>query len=247
MGFKRGQFSINNHHSSEFNVSMSERPQRLSTGRVVELRPRPGNHSLVLDHAYYQNVVWKIKCYAKVKHLEDVSNQEDLIREWLDMESYSDFHYFFDEAFIYQAIVLPESLIFTGARKHGNLIPFEFSISLQPMKETFVGRQEKELKNNEKLHNPRKYHSKPRIHIFGKGDISFYINNQKFSIKGLESDIIIDSKLEESFHYKNGEVLFLDDKTIFNDFPELEKGWSEIKWTGNVSNFLIIPRWVAKV
>ncbi|MGH2162493.1 phage tail protein, partial [Enterococcus faecalis] len=40
MEFKRGQFFLNGKHSSAFNVFMRERPERLSAGRVVELRER---------------------------------------------------------------------------------------------------------------------------------------------------------------------------------------------------------------
>lgn len=246
MEFKRGQFKINGRHSSEFNVYMSERPQRLSASRVVELRHRPGNHSLVVDYGYYQNVEWSIKCYAKVRTLDEVSNHEDLITEWLDSSKYSDFYYFFDKNYIYQAMVVSPPN-FNGTRKHGNLIPFDFRISLQPMKQTVSGRNAIDLKNNDLLSNSRKYHSKPRIKILGRGDISFFINKDEFKIKNVPEEIIIDSEVEESFQYHNGEVLFLDDRTIFKDFPLLYPGNNQIKWNGQVDKFEIIPRWVTKV
>lgn len=247
MEFKRGQFLINNHHSSDFNVYMSERPQRFSSTRVLELRPRPGNHSLIVDHSYHQNVEWKIKCYSKVRELRDVSNQEDLIKSWLDTSNYSDFSYFFDDEYIYQAVVVPGTLVFTGSRRTGNLIPFEFVISLQPMKETYVGRYPIEIKNKDTLVNIRKYHSKPRIHILGRGDISFYINEIKYELKNVPEDIIIDSQIEESFQYQDGNILFLDDRTLFKDFPLLPPGTINLKYEGNVDKFEIIPRWVTKV
>lgn len=246
MEFKRGQFKINGLNSSEFNVYMSERPQRLSANRVIELRPRPGNHSLIVDHKYYQNVEWKIKCYSKVKYLDDVSSQEDLITNWLDAGSYSDFIYFFDREYIYRAVVT-EPPVFIGTRKNGNLIPFEFGVSLQPFKESYVGRNPIELTNGKTIYNSKKYHSKPRIHILGTGDISFYINNEKYQLKNVPEDIIIDSQVEESFQYHNGEILFLDDRTLFKDYPLLPPGWMTFKWTGDVSKFELIPRWVTKV
>ena len=45
---------LNGKHSSEFNVFMRERPERLSAGRVVELRERMGNDSIAVDFAYYK-------------------------------------------------------------------------------------------------------------------------------------------------------------------------------------------------
>lgn len=246
MEFKRGQFSINGHHSSEFNVYMRDRPVRLSAGRVIELRERPGNDSIVIDYKHYRNTEWSISCYAKVKYLDDVSNQEDLIKAWLDMGSYSDFYYYFDKEYVYQAIVVGEPS-FTGTRKNGNLIPFEFTISLRPFKEFKPGRNVILLNNETKLHNREKYHSKPRIHIFGKGDISFYINEKEYKLKSIEKDIIVDSKIEESFQYINGKLKMLDNKTMFDDFPLLSPGWSKIRWIGNVEQLEIIPRWVTKV
>lgn len=245
--FKRGQFSINGHHSSEFNVYMRDRPVRVSAGRVIELRERPGNDSIVIDYKHYRNAEWSISCYAKVKYLDDVSNQEDLIKSWLDTSNYSDFSYFFDDEYIYQAVVVPGTLVFTGSRRTGNLIPFEFVISLQPMKETYVGRYPIEIKNKDTLVNIRKYHSKPRIHILGRGDISFYINEIKYELKNVPEDIIIDSQIEESFQYQDGNILFLDDRTLFKDFPLLPPGTINLKYEGNVDKFEIIPRWVTKV
>lgn len=247
MEFKRGQFLINNCHSSEFNVYMSERPQRFTSTRVLELRQRPGSHSLVVDQTYYQNVEWKIKCYSKVKDLRDVSNQEDLIKSWLDTSNYSDFSFFFDEYYVYQAIVVPGTLVFNGSRRTGNLIPFEFVISLQPMKETYAGRYPIEIKKETKLINTKKYHSKPRIHIHGRGDISFFINKNKYELKNVPEDIIIDSQLDESFQYHDGNILFLDDRTLFLDFPLLPPGEITISYVGEVDKFEIIPRWVTKV
>lgn len=246
MEFKRGQFSINGHHSSEFNVYMRDRPIRLSAGRVIELRERPGNDSIVIDYKHYRNAEWSISCYAKVKYLDDVSNQEDLIKEWLDMGSYSDFYYYFDKEYVYQAIVVGEPS-FTGTRKNGNLIPFEFKISLRPLKEFIPGRNTKVLTKETTLINTRKYHSKPRIHILGRGDISFYINEIKYELKNVPEDIIIDSQIEESFQYQDGNILFLDDRTLFKDFPLLPPGTINLKYEGNVDKFEIIPRWVTKV
>ncbi|MGO3791660.1 MAG: phage tail protein [Enterococcus gilvus] len=246
MEFKRGQFYINDHHSSEFNVYMSERPKRTSSNRVIELRERAGNDSIVLDYAYYQNVEWSISCYAKVMQLDSVSNQEDLITHWLDMGKYSDFAYFFDKEYIYQAIVTspPD---FTGTRKNGNLIPFTFNISLRPFKESVFGRRSVELTNGLQLFNSKKYHSKPKINIWGTGDISFYVNDKEYKLKNVPENIIVDTLIEEAYQHHDKQLIRLDDKTLFDDFPLLPPGWITFKWTGKVAKIEIIPRWCTKV
>lgn len=65
MQLKRGQFFINQHYSSEFNVYIQNRPASVSASRVIELREREGNDSIIIDKAYYKNVTRKIECYYK--------------------------------------------------------------------------------------------------------------------------------------------------------------------------------------
>lgn len=120
MEFKRGQFFLNGKHSSEFNVFMRERPERLSAGRVVELRERMGNDSIAVDFEYYKNVERTITCYAKARNLQEVSFLEDEITFWLDMGNYSDFIVYFDEHYIYQAIVTSPLRLVTVDNRNGS-------------------------------------------------------------------------------------------------------------------------------
>ena len=239
-----GQFKINGSWSEEFNTFMRERPQRISAGRVVELRERPGGDSIVLDYAYYKNVEWKISCNALADDFDEISHHEDRIREWLDMSSYSDFTYSFDPQYIYQVIVTSPP-VFTGTHKDGRWIPFEFTISLRPFKMARTGLDWKH--NPQALISIEKYPSKPKIQILGSGDITFWINDQKFELTNVGDEIIIDSQLEESYRIVDGILEDQDHKTKFMDFPILEKGRSDFRWTGNVKEFNIQPRWRTKV
>lgn len=247
MVFKRGQFKINGIHSEEFNVYMRNKPERLSAGRVIELRERQGNDSIVIDYGYYKNSELKIECYAKAKKLEEVPFLEQEITHWLDMGSYSDFIVYYDEHYIYQAIVI-EPPNFTGKKKHGLLIPFDFKISIRPFKMARTGLRWISFKNNrQKLISIEKYPSKPLIHILGLGDISFWINDEKFELKGISNEIIIDSMIEESYRKVDGVIESQDDKTYFRDFPSLPQGESVIRYEGKVEKFEIQPRWWTKI
>lgn len=244
MVYRPGQFKINGLNSEEFNTYLRSRPQRLSAGRVIELKPRPGNDSVVVDFAYYKNVEWKISCNARAGNYENVSHLEDRIRSWLDMSNYSDFIYSFDEQYIYQAIVVTPP-VFTGTHKDANWIPFDFTISLRPFKQSRTGFRW--FSNEKKIHNIERYPSKPKIHILGSGDISFWINNSKFELVNIGNEIIIDSQLEESYRLVDGVLESQDSKTKFIDFPILPTGWNTIKWQGNVKEFNLMPRWWTKV
>ncbi len=244
VGLKPGQFKINGLDSEEFNAYLRSRPQRLSAGRVIELKPRPGNDSVVVDFAYYKNVEWKIPCTAKAESLDHVPHLEDRIRSWLDMSNYSDFTYSFDAHYIYQAVVVSPP-VFSGTHKDAEWVPFEFTISLRPFKQSRTGLRW--LSNEKKIHNIEKYPAKPKIQVLGSGDISFWINEKKFELTNIGNEIIIDSSLEESYRIVDGILESQDYKTKFIDFPILPEGLTTIRWQGNVTEFRLMPRWWTKV
>ena len=99
---------------------------------------------------------------------------EDEISFWLDMGNYSDFIVYFDEHYIYQAIVTSPPK-FTGTRKSGVLIPFEFTVSIRPFKKNRIGQYW--ISNPNQLINTEKYPSEPIIQILGSGDIFLSIIN----------------------------------------------------------------------
>ncbi len=63
----------------------------------------------------------------------------------------------------------------------------------------------------------------------------------------VEEEIFIDSLVEESYRYLGNQLQMLDNKTFFKDYPILDKGENKIKWTGNVKELRIQPRWWTKV
>lgn len=247
MIIKRGQFFINGKGSSEFNVFMRNRPVSVSAGRVLELREREGNDSIIIDKAYYKNVERKIDCYYKAPSIDDVQEWEDRITAWLDMGTYSDFIVYYDEQYIYQAVVIdpPE---FKGTRKTGNLVPFEFTVSIRPFKENRLGRLPIQLNSTPfKITNEQKYPSKPLIKLTGSGDASFFVNEEEFKLKALDKELIIDSFLEESYRVLDGKIEHQDHVTTFLDFPELKPGENTLTWTNRIKSFELTPRWRRKV
>lgn len=244
MVFKPGQFKINGRTSQEFKAYMRSRPERISSGRVIELRERAANDSVVVDYNYYKNVEWSIKCGAKANSFEELVFLEDEIKFWLDMNNYSDFEFQFDEQYIYQAIVV-EPPRFTSTHKDGLWTHFDFKISIRPFKENRLGLVW--LNNVKKIFNMENYPSKPKIRIVGSGDISFWINDQKYELVNVGNEIIIDSRLEESYRVVDGVLEVQDHKTKFLDFPILPSGENNYRWSGKVTSFEILPRWCTKV
>ena len=163
------------------------------------------------------------------------------------MGAYSDFIAYYDQQYIYQAIVTapPE---FKGTRKTGNIVPFEFSVSLRPFKENRLGRIAIPLRSTPfKIINEQKYTSKPLIKLTGSGDASFFVNEEEFSLKALDKELIIDSFLEESYRALDGKIEHQDHVTAFLDFPELKPGENTITWSSGIKSFELTPRWRRKV
>jgi phage-related protein len=208
------------------------------------LQERPGNDSVVVDYAYYKNVEWKLQCVAKASDYEEMYHLEDRVKVWLDMSNYSDFTYNFDPHYMYQTIVVSPP-VFTGTHKNGTWTPFEFTISVRPFKTARVGL--KWQTNKKMIHNTEAYPSKPIIKIVGSGDITFSINNKKYELTNVGNEIIIDSQLEESYRVVDGVLEIQDHKTKFLDFPILSKGVNTFRWSGNVQEFNLQPRWWTKV
>ena len=160
------------------------------------------------------------------------------------MGKYSDFIVYFDEHYIYQAIVTSPPK-FTGTRKSGVLIPFEFTVSIRPFKKNRIGQYW--ISNPNQLINTEKYPSEPIIQILWSGDISFFINNQSYSLKAINGDIIIDSEKQEAYRKSGGAFEILDHKTLFKDYPILKCGENNFRWTGKVTEFKVQPNWRRKV
>lgn len=80
--------------------------------------------------------------------------------------------------------------------------------------------------------------AKPKITIYGSGNITVNINDKSINLTGITSSINIDSELMEA--YNSTELL--NDKMI-GEFPLFECGENSISWTGSVSKVEIEPNW----
>lgn len=137
---------------------------------------------------------------------------------------------------------------FKGTRKTGNLVPFEFTVSIRPFKENRLGRLPIQLNSTPfKITNEQKYPSKPLIKLTGSGDASFFVNEEEFKLKALDKELIIDSFLEESYRVLDGKIEHQDHVTTFLDFPELKPGENTLTWTNRIKSFELTPRWRRKV
>lgn len=84
----------------------------------------------------------------------------------------------------------------------------------------------------------------PQLKIFGIGDITISINNQKLILKAIEDYIIVDSEVMNAFKEdKLTKEIINQNQKMFSDFPTLEEGNNSISWAGNVTKIEVLPRW----
>lgn len=242
----RGQFYLNKHDSSEFNTFIRERPAKQASNRVVELKERGGNDSIVIDKAYHENTTLSLDCYYKAPSLDEVQFYEDKIKKWLDFGHYTDFIPYYDIQYRYKAIVT-KAPVFTGTRKNGYNVPFHFELSLRAFKHSLTGLRTLSFTKPFKLVNHELYSALPYLKIHGSGDITLLINGRETNIKGLLSYIELDSEELEVYQESPAGVLDMSNKFYSKDFPHLDEGENVISWKGNITKIEIKPRWRTKV
>ena len=101
------------------------------------------------------------------------------------------------------------------------------------------GKREIRILEPGKIYNPEDWESRPYIKIVGNGDITLFINNDSFPIRGVDGYIEVDSEMQMA--YKGTELQ--NDKTAFSVPPVLLPGANNISFTGEVKEIIIIPRW----
>lgn len=82
------------------------------------------------------------------------------------------------------------------------------------------------------------FESEPIITVYGTGNITLYVNNQSIVLKGITSDITINSEIQNAYSGS----LSLNNK-MSGDFPILNLGENNISWIGNVNKIEIQPNW----
>lgn len=246
-----GWFKIGNHWSEEFQMFLIKPPEKKKSQRMIALDEVSGVNKLVItDKGYYTNVEHTLDCFYVSSVLENVQYLEDLITSALDTRgTYVDFIPYYDPKYCYKVVVI-NNPIFSRDVSGGRGVPFSFDVSMAPFKYRVGGERAITLSKATQLFNPERYESFPRIKLFGKGDVSLFINNRETQVVGIEGTIIIDSDEDvlEVYQEKEGHLVNLHHQFVGNqNFPSLDVGMNYISWQGNVSKIEIEPRWQTKI
>lgn len=165
----------------------------------------------------------------------------DEIDEWLKKDvGWRPLSFSWEPEYQYSAI-LSEGIPFDITLKKFSKAVFNFKI--MPYKYLKTGLTSQTLTNGQILKNPFQRKSKPIFEIVGTGDMDLTINSKKYSFKGIDTDIKVDSLAQNAVRISVNNKLE-NDKLYFFPFPELGAGDNKISWTGSgITSVKIMPRW----
>ena len=88
------------------------------------------------------------------------------------------------------------------------------------------------------LFNMGTFESEPTITIFGTGNITLYVNNNRIGLSNIESSVTLDS---ETLNAYSGATSLNNKMT--GEFPKFAVGENLISWTGYVIKIEVKPNW----
>ena len=92
------------------------------------------------------------------------------------------------------------------------------------------------INSNTSIYNIATHYSKPKLKLYGTGNLQVSINSQTFQINNVTSYVEIDSELQQCHENTLN-------KEFIGSYPVLEVGENKITKSSNISKIEIDPRW----
>lgn len=221
------------HYSDEFGIYLRVMPNIPVSQRVVESYPVEGRDgSLTIDKGYYKDLAFPVEVIVTKQTGEDFYDQLDKVYNWLDGRGELNFEtYLPGKHFMIKTIGIGDlSHIMLAGGVH------TFDLLTEPFKHSPL--QTIEFTGEESILNPSEIVSKPKITVYGTGNIDLIVNGAVTQLKAVDGYITIDSEAKITYKDltpKNGDKI--------GPFPELKKGINTISTTGTVTNIKIETKW----
>lgn len=213
-------------------LSLTERPEIPTAEQQVEYIEVEGRNGSLVRKMHFKDVSQTFTFAFLDKN--NVRKKVRELRAWLsDKERLS----FSDDPGIFRIIkhVKVESTI-NDIISYGRVT---LDITFDPFE--YMGTNPITLSAPGNINNPGTYFSKPKITIYGTGNLSITINGQQINLKSVDGHITLDCELQEA--HKNGSSL---NDRMEGKFPTFNVGQNTISWTGSADRVVIEPRWCYK-
>lgn len=221
------------HFSDEFGIYLRYMPNIPVSQRVIESYPVEGRDgSLTIDKGNYKDLAFPIEVIVS-KHIgEDLYDQLDKVYNWLDGRGELSFdNYLPGKHFMVKAIGIGD---FSHIMLVGGVHTFD--LLAEPFKHSIL--QTIEITGTESIFNPSDIVSKPKITVYGTGNIDLIVNGAITQLKNVVDYVTIDSGAKQTYKdlvNKSGDKI--------GPFPELIKGMNTITSTGTVTNIKLETKW----
>lgn len=233
-------FIYNGISSADFNIVVTKYDNLSSGEHDFELVSVAGKNGDFISKSNKQNITRDIEFYIDCESVEDINILSKKIRKWLQGNSnYADLIFSDDLNTIHEAVCINKINIDEVIEAFGEC---KVTFSCKPYTKTTFNTPITITENNTNIYNEYDS-SEPIIKIIGSGDITITINNENLILKGVESEIIVNTKMMECYKEVNGIVTFQNNK-MYSEFPVFKEGSNNISWIGNITKLEIIPNWL---
>ncbi|RLK63149.1 phage tail protein [Atopobacter sp. AH10] len=232
---------FNGQRSDDFGLRIYNNVSHESTGFDVETVVVPGRDGELLLSNRRLKAVEKTFPFRLLSDVR-VTEVQEKISNWLNVEGYKPLLLSWDSAFEYKAAFIKTFEVEEVLRNFGKL---QVTFLVHPIKYYVDGLIERPLKNGENLRGRGNELAHPIIKLKGNGDCVLKINDRETHLKNIEGGIILDMQSNTVYQGKQGAW----DKFIRSPQsvkPYLDIDANKITWTGDFSA-TIMPFWGSKV
>jgi len=229
----------------DFNIIIQELPSIPKPEKVlktIQIEGRDGD--LVIDTNSYKPISFQIKCILLEANMNnnfwDWTEKIDKVKTWL--EGYDKLILSWMENRYYDARITAPYSIEQSRRKRGEFI---ITVNCQPFAFDTFNQNIKITGQNTDIYNAYTYSGKPKITVFGQGNITLSIKDyfgaeQIVNLFNVVGEITIDSILQECYKQPTNTNPVLCNSKMLGEFPILKVEHNFISWTGNVTSINVL-------
>ena len=231
-------FEIDGQKSTEFGLQIAAEISFNSPevkSEFVDIDGQDGE--LLLTNGNLRNVPKSFPVFLNRISGKTYVQQITEISNWLKSKTgWKELTFSGDPNYIYQATITDEYSLDLTLEDSGRGV---VSFICKPYKFLKTGLTEQTL--GASIENPTKRPSNPRLKIRGSGNITISIGNATWSLRGLESGIMIDTLTQTVTSLDGARPAW--DKITTYPLPTIAPGRQNVLVTGTVTDIKIIPRW----
>ncbi|GAA0825249.1 phage tail family protein [Clostridium tertium] len=219
---------LNNESSFKNNIVVVELPSvSIPKERIEEIEVLGLDGNLTISDGTYEPIIKKCKLYYE-------GNTYDALVEFLKNSGTVIFSNVPDRFYYYKIInEIPLREIIENS-----WYEFEVTFKCQPFGYALNNDPVIIENKNTIIYNSGTYYAKPKITIYGNGDINLFIGDEQITLKDIKEYITVDTNKLRTYK----DTIRQNHKKIGN-YPILQKGENNITWDGYISKIEIIPNW----